>query len=143
MGNIAAESSFLPYLVEGDTSTGYSFSKEHTAQADSGVLSREAFAEAPDGEYGGGYGICQWTGDRKAALYDFAKASGRSVGDLDMQCDFILYEMIHTYPDLYDYLKTADSCYSAVFRFCNVYEQAAIYGARNNYALEYLEKYAS
>ena len=143
LGNIAAESSFLPYLVEGDTSSGYAFSKEHTAAADNGTLSREAFAEAPGEEYGGGYGICQWTGERKAALYDFAKASGRSVGDLDMQCDFILYEMIHTYPDLYDYLKTADSCYSAVFRFCNVYEQAAIYGARNTYALEYLEKYAS
>ena len=143
LGNIAAESSFLPYLVEGDTSSGYAFSKEHTAAADNGTLSREAFAEAPGEEYGGGYGICQWTGERKAALYDFAKASGRSVGDLDMQCDFILHEMIHSYPDLYDYLKSADSCYSAVFRFCNVYEQAAIYGARNTYALEYLEKYAS
>ncbi len=143
LGNVAAESSFLPYLVEGDTSTGYSFSKEHTAQADSGALSRNAFAEAPGEEYGGGYGICQWTGDRKAALYDFAKAAGRSVGDLDMQCDFILYEMINFYPDLYDYLKTADSCYSAVFKFCNVYEQAALYGARNTYALQYLEKYAS
>ena len=143
LGNIAAESSFLPYLVEGDTSTGYSFSKEHTMQADSGALSRDAFAEAPGEEYGGGYGICQWTGDRKAALYDFAKASGRSVGNLDMQCDFILHEMINYYPDLYDYLKTADSCYSAVFKFCNVYEQAALYGARNTYALQYLEKYAS
>ena len=143
LGNIAAESSFLPYLVEGDTSAGYSFSKEYTARADSGELSRESFTEAPGEEYGGGYGICQWTAERKGSLYDFSKASGRSVGDLDMQCDFIVYEMLNCYPDLYDYLRTADSCYSAVFRFCNVYEQAAIYGARNTYALQYLEKYGA
>lgn len=143
LGNIAAESSFIPCLVEGDTSSGYAFSKEYTALADSGTVGRDVFSQAPDEEHGGGYGLCQWTAERKGNLYDYAKASGRSVGDLSMQCDFIVYELFTFYPDLYDTLKNADNCSTAVFRFCNVYEQAAIYGTRNSYAQQYLEKYGA
>ena len=37
-----------------------------------------------------GWGICQWTfWTRKQALLDFAKASGKSIGDLTMQLDFL------------------------------------------------------
>jgi hypothetical protein len=37
-----------------------------------------------------GYGLAQWTfWSRKQALLDFAKSKGKSIGDLQMQLDFL------------------------------------------------------
>lgn len=41
----------------------------------------------------GGYGLAQWTGPRRNALEDYARASGRPVSDVDLQLDFLMQEL--------------------------------------------------
>ena len=142
LGNMKAESSLNPQMVEGDISGGY-FSANYTSLADRGSITREEFATALPGEgYGPGYGLCQWGEGRKGNLYDFAKANGGSVGSLSIQCAFVMQELQTDYPELLEALKTADNAGTAAYRFATVYEMTAIYGARSTYAGEYLEKYA-
>ena len=91
MGNMEAESDFISNRVQGDFTNGYTRSAEYTAQVDKGIISREDFIY--HGPSGGGYGLLQWTfWSRKAGLYDFAKKRGTSIGDEDMQLDYLLTE---------------------------------------------------
>lgn len=46
--------------------------------------------DATDGK---AVGLCQWQGERLTALKSFAKAKGKLHTDLDLQLDFIKYEM--------------------------------------------------
>ena len=48
-----------------------------------------------------GYGLAQWTyWSRKQALLEFAKAEGKSIGDLSLQLDFIWKELSESYSGL-------------------------------------------
>ena len=48
---------------------------------------------------GAGYGLAQWTfWSRKEALLKFAKEKGKSIGDLQMQLDFLWKELKVSYP---------------------------------------------
>ena len=70
-----------------------------------------------------GYGLAQWTyTTRKAALYDYAKSRGVSIGDLNMQLDFMMREMSAS---LKSYLRTATDVSDACVRFHNIYEGSA------------------
>ena len=56
-----------------------------------------------------GYGLAQWTyWSRKKALLEFAKARGKSIGDMDMQLDFLWNEM-QGYKAVLNTLKAAKS----------------------------------
>ena len=45
-----------------------------------------------------GYGECQWTSDgRKAGLLDLARSRGVSIGDLNMQLDYLMIELRGAY----------------------------------------------
>ena len=53
-----------------------------------------------------GFGLAQWTfWTRKQALLDFAKASGKSIGDLIMQLDFLWKELSGSYPGVLAVLR--------------------------------------
>lgn len=41
----------------------------------------------------GGFGLAQWTGPRRAALEQFAQSTGRPVGDMNTQLDFLVNEL--------------------------------------------------
>ena len=41
----------------------------------------------------GGFGLAQWTGPRRVALEQFAQQTGRPVGDVDTQLDFLVQEL--------------------------------------------------
>ena len=143
LSNIYIESGCCPTRVQGDFSENYSFSRDYTEKVDAGIISRDAFANSAPGDgYGVGYGLCQWSGDRKAALYDLAKEKNTSVGDLATQCEFMIKELSEDYPELYEYLKETDNVKEASSRFCFEYEQAAE-GRLDNTYNEYLEQYAS
>lgn len=89
MGNLQAESNFKPTNIQN------SFEKKlgmdditYTAAVDTDLYSKEAFSKD-----GAGYGLAQWTfSTRKAALYDFAKDRDASIGDIQMQLDFLWEE---------------------------------------------------
>lgn len=88
MGNMQAESAFIPNNVENRSNIS---DERYTAMVDNGSYSRNDFVYDNGQSYG--YGLCQWTfWSRKAALYDFAKARGVSIGDEEMQLDFLFTE---------------------------------------------------
>ena len=99
MGNLEAESGYYPTNLEDSVNkkTGLS-DAEFTAMVDNGTISRAEFSRSSTyGVYGGvnqgmyGYGLAQWTWyTLKEGLYDFAKAQGKSIGDLTMQLDYLL-----------------------------------------------------
>lgn len=94
MGNIRYESGFKPNNVENqlEPKIGYN-DNTYTSAVDNGQISKEKFMHPLGGKSQYGYGLCQWTyPTRKAGLYDYAKEKGVSIGDLDMQIDFLIGE---------------------------------------------------
>lgn len=92
MGNMQGESGLISYRLQGDFGAGYARSIAYTADVDSGKLTRDDFLYRGPG--GGGYGLCQWTfWSRKAGLYDLAKSYGLSVGDEQVQIDWLYTEI--------------------------------------------------
>ena len=143
LGNVSAESSCCPSRVQGDMSSGYSFSADYTALVDDGSVNRDSFVSSTPGKkYGHGYGLCQWSAERKGALYDLARERGTSVGDLSTQCVFIMQELENDYPELLETLKTTDNAASAARQFGYTFEQAGTMGSRADYAEDYLERFA-
>ena len=143
MGNIDVESQCNPQRVQGDLSTDFAFSQMYTEQVDSGQISKYAFVNAIAAEgYGSGYGLCQWSFERKEGLYDLAQERECSVGDLDTQCIYLVMELEMKYPELLKLLKTTDDAREAAREFFYVFEQGAVMGSRADLAEEYFEKFA-
>lgn len=143
LGCIDSESSCEPTRVEGDFTSQFYFSQDYTDSIDNGSVSREAFIKyLPRDKCGHGYGLCQWTGERKGYLYDLAMENGTSVGDLLTQCEFIMQELRNDYPEQLEYLVNAEDELSATLEFSNVYLQTLVHGGRTTLASEYLDKYA-
>lgn len=98
----------------------------YTQAIDSGKLSREQF-RYPLLEYDGskksyGYGMVQWTDNRKYNLYDFAKSMGTSIGDVEMQAKFILQELSSSYRSTLNAMQNATDIDSATQFWFNKYE---------------------
>ncbi len=144
LANVEVESLCTPQRVHGDLADDAAFSKSYTAQVDAGQIDRDGFIYNLPGEgYGTAYGLCQWTGDRKAGLYDFAVENQNSVGDLTTQCQYIMHELNETYPSLLEILINSTDYAAATREFCYTYEQADLTGSRTTLAKGYLDKYAS
>lgn len=84
---------------------------------------------------------------RKQALQEYAKASGKSIGDLDMQLAFIWKELSEGYKALLKTLQTATSVKDASTAVLTQYERPADQGAsvqakRAGYGQTYYDKYA-
>lgn len=105
--------------------------EEFTKQVDNGEISRKEFTSAKWGTYNDdgayGYGLMQWCAppENKEKLYDYAKAKGTSIGDLDMQLAHMMNEM-KAYADpafgvekgtFIDKLNASDSAASAARLF--------------------------
>ena len=93
-----------------------------------------------------GYGLAQWTyWSRKKALLEFAKASGKSIGDLDMQLDF-LWSELQGYKAVLNTMKAAKSVREASDVVLTGYEKPADQGEnvkakRAGYGQSFYEKY--
>ena len=93
--------------------------EQYTAAADNGLID---FANDSVG-----YGLCQWTfRTRKAALMQYAKQCGVSVGNGVMQCEFALKELLEDYPSLWKFLCTTDNIDEASDRICKEFERPAV-----------------
>ncbi len=143
LANIDVESGCDPRRVQGDFSEGFAYSVEYTQLVDEGNVNRDSFIWTLPGEsYGSGYGLCQWTLDRKEGLYDLAKKDGTSIGDLNTQCTYLIMELELKYPELSKLLKTTGDAREAAREFFYVFEQGSEMGARPDIAEDYLEKFA-
>ncbi len=104
MGNLQAESGMNPENLQntGERALGMS-DAEYTAAVDSGAYTAEQFTDD-----GFGYGLAQWTyRTRKAALLRFAKEQDKSIGNLDMQLDFLMDELLGSYSSVWYVLLNA------------------------------------
>ena len=101
-------------------------SATYTAAVDSGKISRAEFLNPlPGKQYG--YGLVQWTSPgRKAGLYDLAKKKGVSIGDMNMQLEYLKAELEKSYASVLKYIKavpnTAQGAYDAAYKWCEKYE---------------------
>ena len=130
IGNLMAEST--PELKPNIVQRGMTklTDEQYTAAVDNGLLD---FVDSI------GYGLAQFTyRTRKAALLSFAKASGTSVGDGEMQLKFIVKELQSEYPTLWKALCSSTNIDGCVDMVCCQYERPAVnnLSVRRNYAHE-------
>lgn len=142
MGNIYAESGLLPNNLQNSYEGKLGCADaEYTEMVDHGTYTNFANDRA-------GYGLCQWTyPTRKAALLAYAKATGKSIGDLEMQLSFLLDELARGYPAVLNTLKATGSVRAAsdmvLLKFERPADQsAAVKEKRARYGQVYYDKYA-
>ena len=140
MGNIRAESNFIPTNLQDSFEPKLNFNNEtYTKAVDSGKYNNFV-------RDGAGYGFVQWTyWSRKAALLAYAKNKGVSIGDADMQREFFLAE-IKNYTNVIKTLETTTSIREASDAVLKWYEQPAdqsesVQALRSRYSSDYYNKY--
>lgn len=141
MGNIYAESGLSPTNIQNsyEKKLGYS-DAEYTKAVDNGTYKNFVKDAA-------GYGLCQWTYyTRKQALLDFAKSKSKSIGDLEMQLDFLYKELSESYSSLLSSLKSATSVLKASNDVLTKFERPAdqsvsVQTKRASYGQRYYNKY--
>ena len=143
MGNLYAESALSPINLQNtfEKKLGYT-DAAYTAAVDSGAYDSFVRDSA-------GYGLAQWTyWSRKKNLLDYAKSRGKSIGDLEMQLDFLMKELSGGYRAVLDVLRTATSVRTAsdavLLQFERPADQsAAVQERRAGYGQKYYDKYAA
>ena len=142
MGNLYAESGLNPQNLQNtyEKKLGYT-DAAYTAAVDSGKYQNFVHDSA-------GYGLAQWTyWSRKQNLLAFARAAGKSIGDLDMQLDFLFEELSTGYKSVLSTLKTATAVRTASDSVLLNFERPANQGEavkikRAGYGQTYYDKYA-
>lgn len=104
MGNLQAESGFSPINLQNSFNKKLNISDEdYTMLVDNNNYPDFVKDSA-------GYGLAQWTYyTRKQNLLDFARARKSSIGDLEMQLDFLMSELLNGYKGVLNGLKSASS----------------------------------
>ncbi len=143
MGNLYAESLLKPKNLQDsyESSLGYT-DASYTAAVDDGIYTEFGSDSA-------GYGLCQWTyKTRKANLLAYAKQKGKSIGDLEMQLEFLYKELTEDFTEVYSTLLTAASVLEASNVVLLEFEKPAnqsetVQERRASYGQKYYDKYAS
>lgn len=88
MGNLYAESGLSPINLQNSYEKKLNFTDQSYTQAvDNGSYTNFVKDAA-------GYGLAQWTyWSRKQNLLNYARSIGKSIGDLDMQLEFLCKEL--------------------------------------------------
>lgn len=104
MGNLKAESNLRADNLQNTYSKKFGMTdEEYTKSVDNGSYTNFVKDSA-------GYGLAQWTyWSRKQKLLQYAQAYGCSIGDENMQVDFMIGELMASYPSVLNVLKTATS----------------------------------
>ena len=143
MGNLYAESGLIPTNLQNsyEKKLGYT-DATYSVAVDSGAYSNFVRDSA-------GYGLAQWTyWSRKQALLDYAKAAGKSVGDLETQLGFLMQELAGSFKAVLNTLKSATTVKAAsnavLLQFERPADQSAsVQTKRAGYGQTYYDKYAA
>ena len=143
MGNLFAESALSPINLQNtyEKKLGYSDSA-YTAAVDNGTYTNFIKDSA-------GYGLAQWTfWSRKQNLLNYAKSKGVSIGDLNMQLEFLMQELNAGYKSLLNTLKTTNSVLEAsngvLLQFERPADQSsAVQQKRASYGQKYFNQFAN
>lgn len=120
MGNIKKESNFNPKNMENSYEAKLGFTDETYVQAvDNNTYNNFQTDRC-------GFGICQHTSsDRKTNMWIRSKETNKSIGDLEFQLDFIMWEFNNGYKAVLNTLKNATSVKEASDYVCTKYERPA------------------
>ena len=124
MGNLQAESGLEAYRLQGDFTANRSTSRAYVAAVTAGITSKQQFVNDQKG-----FGLAQWTyHTRKAALYDFWKASGEALDSASMQVAFALQELrtLSEYSGVWAALTASHDLYQCAEIVCVKYECPAV-----------------
>lgn len=118
MGNLMAESSLNARNVTGLKKTGYQSADQYILASDD-----EVHDFAHDGV---AFGLAQWCyHTRKGGLQAYAKQTGRSVGDLQMQLEYLVKEMSQDYKSVWKAVTEAKDIRTASDTVMLKYEKPA------------------
>ena len=90
----------------------------------------------------GSYGLCQWLGPRKRALFQFARERGVDVADVLMQVEFLLHELRTTEQAAARHLRGCLTPAAAALSFSKSFERPHPDFAHNDRRIRYAEQYA-
>ena len=142
IGNMFCESGLNPKNLENIYENKFGMTDEgYCAAVDNRIYTNFVYDCA-------GWGLCQWTyWSRKKALYEFVKSKNKSIGDLDVQLEFVYKELYESYPSVLNTLKNATSVLEASNAVLLNYERpadqsVAVQNKRASYGQKYYDKYA-
>ncbi|MED9905192.1 MAG: phage tail tip lysozyme [Lachnospiraceae bacterium] len=126
MGNIQAESGMVSTNAQNSCMERLGMTDaSYTAAVDNGTYTTFATDRI-------GYGLCQWTSSgRKAGLLDYAKLTCKSIGDEDMQIEWLIYELSTSYKNVMKVLQSATSVKEASDIVVTKFERPANQSASN------------
>ena len=141
MGNLYAESALRSCNLQNSFENSLGMTDaEYTASIDAGVYTNFVNDKA-------GYGLAQWTyHSRKKKLLQFATDNKKSIGDLDMQLEF-LWKELQQYKSVMKQLKSATSVKMASDVILHDFEapadqSEAVENRRCSFGQKYYDKYA-
>lgn len=120
MGNLYAESGLNPQNLE----NGYERKLKYTDATYTQAVDNGLYDDFVHDKCG--YGLAQWTYyTRKQRLLNFAKSKGKSIGNLEMQLEFLVKELKEYYPGVLAELKNAQNVKYASTVVLKQYENPA------------------
>lgn len=142
MGNLYAESGLIPNNLQNtyNTKLGYT-DAAYTAAVDDGSYTNFVKDSA-------GYGLAQWTyWSRKQGLKEYTDSQNASIGNLQMQLEYLYKELSENYASVLKVLKNATSVSEASNIVLLKFEAPANTGStvqaqRTAYGQTYYDKYA-
>lgn len=143
MGNLYAESGLRPNNLQNsfEKKLGYT-DDEYVAAVDGGSYANFVRDSA-------GFGLAQWTfWSRKQGLLNYANSVKKSIGDLEMQLDYLYKELSENYKSVFSTLKTAASVRAASDSVLLNFERPAdqsisVQEKRAGFGQTYYDKYAA
>ena len=142
MGNLLAESGLRSNNMEDQYQSKLGYNDEsYTRAVDNGTYTNFVKDAV-------GYGLAQWTyWTRKQNLLNFARQNKKSIGDLEMQLQFLIKELKESYTNsVYNVLKKATSVLEASNAVLLNFERpanmsASIQATRARYGQTYYDRY--
>ena len=141
MGNLYAESGLRPSNLQNTYEKSLKMTDaEYVAAVDSGTYTNFIKDAA-------GFGLAQWTyWSRKQNLLEFAQKQKKSIGDLQMQLEF-LYQELQSYKSVFNTLKTAGTVLEASNAVLLQYERPddqsiSVQTKRAEFGQKYYDSYA-
>lgn len=141
MGNLYAESGLSPINLQNSYEKKLNFTDQSYTQAvDNGSYTNFVKDAA-------GYGLAQWTyWSRKQNLLNYARSVGKSIGDLDMQLEFLCKELFG-YSVVWKTLQSATSVFEASNAVLLQYERPAnqseaVQNKRASYGQAFYDEFA-
>ena len=142
MGNLYAESGLIPNNLQQTFNASLGMSDEqYTTAIDTGSYTNFVYDQA-------GYGLAQWTYyTRKQGLLEHARKTKRSVGDLQVQLEYI-WDELQDFSAVLQELANVQSVRAASNIILNEYEipydrSEAVQNARAEYSQQYYNLFAN